>query len=556
MAKPTLKLCMCLCLVLNSIVLICILCIAVLDNQGCSDEDFRKAAVAADSEMCSKIGRDTLKRGGSAVDGAIATLVCTSIIHPQSMGIGGGSIFTIRDKEGKVKIINSRETVPKVFNSNLMSKCSTPSKPFKSEGKYWIGVPGEIRGYAEAHKLFGKLPWASLFEPTIKMAREGFPLPHVLGRFLVVLENSTLPIRKLFVDKDGKLLKEGDTLRFEKLADTLEIIAKEGGEAFYKGEIARNLISDIQEAGGTLSQEDLDSFKVQVLDAWKLPLGDYDMYIPPPPAGGAILSFILNTMRGYNLTPASLEGEQKTLMFQRYVETSKFANGLRRFLRDPRFTPSEPALAASKEEFADRIRAMIHDDRTHDDQYYNVTPSMDSVGTTHVSVLAEDGMAVSVTSTINHIFGSKVFSPKTGIILNNELSDFCGKASSIQAGEQPPSSMSPSILHSKSRKHTMVVGGSGGSMIITGMALTIMNHLWMGKSLKEAISAPVVFVSSANTLSFEPAFDKVVVEKLQSFGNKVEKRNMFFNVINAISKKDGCISAVSDDRKKGKAAGY
>ncbi|KAG5281339.1 hypothetical protein AALO_G00070170 [Alosa alosa] len=555
MAKPTLKFCMCLCLVLNSIVLICILCVAVLNNQGCSDDDFRKAAVAADSDMCSKIGRDTLMRGGSAVDGAIATLICTSIIHPQSMGIGGGSIFTIRDKDGKVKIINSRETVPKVFNSNLMSKCPTSVKPMS--GTDWIGVPGEIRGYAEAHRLYGRLPWASLFEPTIKMAREGFPLPYVLGRFLVVLDkDKTLPIRKLFVDKDGNLLKEGDTLRFEKLADTLEIIAKEGGEAFYKGEIARNLISDIKEAGGSLSQEDFNSFRVQVLDAWKLPLGDYDMYIPPPPAGGAILGFILNTMRGYNLTPASLEGQQKMLTFQRYVETSKFANGLRRFLRDPRFTPPEPALAASKEEFAEKIRAMIHDDRTHDDQYYNVTPSMDAMGTTHVSVLAEDGTAVSVTSTINHIFGSKVFSPKTGIILNNELSDFCGKASSIQAGEQPPSSMSPTILYSKSKNHTMVVGGSGGSMIITGMALTIMNHLWMGKSLKDAISAPVVFVDSKNKLSFEPTFDKVVVEKLKSFGNKVEKREMFFNVINAVSKKDGCITAVSDDRKKGKAAGY
>ncbi|XP_012673199.2 gamma-glutamyltransferase 5a [Clupea harengus] len=555
MAKPTLKLCMCLCLVLNSIVIIGVLCVALLTHQGCSDEDFGKAAVAADSEMCSKIGRDTLRRGGSAVDGAIATLVCTSIIHPQSMGIGGGSIFTIREKDGKVKIINSRETVPKGFNSKLMTMC--PKSFQLMSGNDWIGVPGEIRGYEEAHRRYGRLPWASLFEPTIKMAREGFPLPPVLARFLTVLDkDKTLPVRNLFVDRDGNLLKEGDTLRFEKLADTLEIIAEKGADAFYTGDIARDLISDIQEAGGKLSLEDLSLFSVQVLDAWKVPLGDYDMYIPPPPAGGAVLSFILNTMRGYKPTPASLEGQQKTLTFQRYVETSKFANALRRFLSDPRFRSSKEALAATQEEFAERTRAMIQDSQTHDAQYYNVTPSLDSMGTTHVSVLAEDGMAVSITSTINHIFGSRVFSPKTGIILNNELSDFCGKASSIQAGEQPPSSMSPAILYSKSKKHTMVVGGSGGSMIITGMALTIMNHLWMGKSLKDAISAPVVFVDSKNALNFEPNFDKGVEENLKALGHVVEQRKMFYNVINAVSKKDGCITAVSDERKLGKAAGY
>ncbi|KAL2092468.1 hypothetical protein ACEWY4_012266 [Coilia grayii] len=555
MGKPTLKLCMCLCLVMNCIVLIAVLCVATMTHQGCSEGEFQRAAVAADSEMCSEIGRDTLRRGGSAVDGAIATLVCTSIVHPQSMGIGGGSIFTIREKDGKVKIINSRETVPKVFNTDLMTKC--PASFQLMSGPDWIGVPGEVWGYAEAHRRYGKLPWASLFEPTIRLAREGFPLPPMLARFLVVLEkDKTLPIRKLFVDGNDNLLKEGDKLRFEKLADTLETIANEGAEAFYTGDIAKNLISDIQEAGGTLTMEDLSSFKVQVLDAWKVPLGDYDMYIPPPPAGGAVLSFILNTMRGYQLTPACLEGQQKTLTFQRYVETFKFANGLKRFLRDPRFSSSKEALAATQDEFAKRIRAIISDGQTHDALYYNVTPSVDSMGTTHVSLMDEDGMAVSVTSTINHIFGSKVFSPNTGIILNNELSDFCGKASSIQAGEQPPSSMSPAILYSKSRKHTVVVGGSGGSMITTGMALTIMNHLWMGKSLQDAIAAPVVFVNSKNELSFEPKFDKDVQENLKALGHKEKEQQRFFNVINALSVKDGCITAVSDERKLGKAAGY
>uniref|UniRef100_A0AAY4C300 Gamma-glutamyltransferase 5a n=1 Tax=Denticeps clupeoides TaxID=299321 RepID=A0AAY4C300_9TELE len=337
------------------------------------------------------IFKDILKLGGSAVDSAIAALLCTSVIHPQSMGVGGGSIFTIRDASGKVQIINARETVPKNFNPELLKKCTE-----------WIGVPGEVRAYEEVHRQYGKLPWASLFQPTIKMAREGIPLSPVLARFLYMLQDDkTLQLRKLFTDKNGKLLKEGDTLRFEKLADTLEVIAEKGADAFYTGEIARSLISDIKDAGGILSLEDLNSFEVSVTSAWKVPLGDFDMYIPPPPAGGATLSFILNTMRGYNLSSESLRGKQKTLTFHRYVETCKFANGLKKFLRDPRF--GSERVCEHKTGFAMKMRALISSSQTYGPQHYNVTPYLDSWGTTHLSVLAEDGSAVSVTSTINHM---------------------------------------------------------------------------------------------------------------------------------------------------------
>uniref|UniRef100_A0A8C3ZZ19 Gamma-glutamyltransferase 5a n=1 Tax=Denticeps clupeoides TaxID=299321 RepID=A0A8C3ZZ19_9TELE len=495
---------------------------------------------------------DILKLGGSAVDSAIAALLCTSVIHPQSMGVGGGSIFTIRDASGKVQIINARETVPKNFNPELLKKCT---QSFQSlPGTEWIGVPGEVRAYEEVHRQYGKLPWASLFQPTIKMAREGIPLSPVLARFLYMLQDKTL--QKLFTDKNGKLLKEGDTLRFEKLADTLEVIAEKGADAFYTGEIARSLISDIKDAGGILSLEDLNSFEVSVTSAWKVPLGDFDMYIPPPPAGGATLSFILNTMRGYNLSSESLRGKQKTLTFHRYVETCKFANSLKKFLRDPRFGSEREPLKMTQEGFAMKMRALISSSQTYGPQHYNVTPYLDSWGTTHLSVLAEDGSAVSVTSTINHIFGSRLYSPKTGILLNNELSDFCGKVDQIQAGERPPSSMSPAILFSRSKKDTIVIGGSGGSMITTALALTIMNHLWFGKSLEEAISAPVVFVDSKNALNFEPNFDMEVVQNLKDLGHTVEVRKTFFNVINGISKEGSCIHAVSDARKLGKSAGY
>ncbi|KAM3868397.1 gamma-glutamyltransferase 5a [Diretmus argenteus] len=543
------------CLLLLLCVVATVVCVAVLVRRQCPEEAFPNAAVAADSAKCSEVGRDILQSGGSAVDGAIAALLCTSVINPQSMGIGGGSILTVMDNTGKVKIINSRETVPKAFKPDLLTECP---KTFRFiSGSQWIGVPGEIRGYEQAHRLYGKLPWASLFQPTIKMARDGFPISEIQGRFIPLLdsETETLPLRKLYTDKHGKMLKTGDIVKFEKLADTLEMIANEGAEAFYTGKIAEDLIRDIQEAGGTLTMEDLALYKVRVSDAWAVPLGDYQLHIPPPPAGGVILSLILNIMKGYALDSASLMGEQKTLTYHRYIEACKFANGLRKYIRDPNFTSGGMAKKFTEQSFADHIRSLISSDKSHDPQYYNITPSyLDTIGTTHVSVLAEDGTAVSATSTINHIFGSRVLSPSTGIILNNELSDFCGRIDPINAGEQPPSSMAPVVLMSKSK--TLVIGASGGRMITAGVTSTLMNHLWFGKSLEDAIAAPVVAVNSKNLVKFEPTFDKAVVEALKALGHTQENGTYFYNVVNTVEKEGGCIHAVSDARKLGKAAGY
>ncbi|XP_022052608.2 gamma-glutamyltransferase 5a [Acanthochromis polyacanthus] len=552
MARSKAKLYTCCALLLICFVSI-IVCIAVFTRRKCPGGTFSHAAVATDSKKCSEIGRDILQRGGSAVDGAIAALLCTSVMNPQSMGIGGGSIFTVMDGSGKVKIINSRETAPAKIKPDLLESCP---KTFQlMSGSQWIGVPGEIRGYEEAHRLYGKLPWASLFQPTIKLAREGFPVPPVQGRYIPHTDtNETQQLRKLFSDDSGNLLKVGDIVKFEKLADTLEFIANHGADGFYSGRIAEDLIRDIQDAGGSLTLQDLASYRVTVTDAWAVPLGEYQMYIPPPPAGGIILSLVLNIMKGYDLNLTSLTGEQKALTYHRYVEAFKFANGLKKHIRDPKFSSEEMAKKFTKDSFANHIRSLISNDKTHDPQYYNITPYLDTLGTSHLSVLAEDGSAVSVTSTINHIFGSKVFSPSTGVILNNELYDFCGKAAVILPGEQPPSSMSPAVL--KSQLKTLVIGSTGGGMITTGMASTLMNHLWFGKSLKEAIAAPVVYVDSESAVYFEPGFDKDVIEALKALGHNHQTGKKFYNVVNAVEKEDGCICAVSDTRKMGEAAGY
>lgn len=536
------------------------MCISSLVDDGCPGGSFKHAAVAADSRICSEIGRNILQEGGSAVDGAIAALLCTSVVNPQSMGIGGGSIITIRDQAGKVKVYNFRETVPKSFKTHLLRDCPTSFR--LSTGSQWIGIPGELRGYEVIHREYGKLPWDKLFEPAIRLAREGIPLPLFLENMLkhpIVksnVENSSLC--QILCKNNKTVLSNGDTLKFPKYADTLEIIAKDGADAFYTGKIGQDLIKDIKAEGGSLTMEDLQSFQVQVQDAWKVPLGHAQMFIAPPPAGGALLAFILKLMTEFNLTPKSLDDDQRIRTYHYYVEAAKFANGQKRSICDPHFTSCKSAAHLIDPSFINHIKKRISSNRTHENSYYNVMPSSDHMGTTHVSILDKDGLAVSATSTINELFGAAVYSPQTGIILNNELADFCRRAGTVTAGEQPPSSMTPVIVETKSGG-LLVIGGSGGSMITTGVALSVMNRLWLGMSLKDAIAAPVVFVDSNNVLKFEPDFYKKyqsVVDGLRALGHKVAPWNFFFNVINAVEKENGCIAAVSDERKKGMPAGY
>ncbi|KAL6096945.1 ggt5 [Pungitius sinensis] len=555
--KPWVVCCVVSAGLISAVALVC-LCIFSMGHRTCPGGAFTHAAVAADSLRCSEVGRSMLQQGGSAVDGAIAALLCTSVVNPQSMGIGGGSILTIRTRKGHVKVYNFRETVPKTFKKNLLNDCTTTFG--LTTGSQWIGVPGELRGYEAVHKQYGKLPWSKLFEPTIKLAKEGIPLPAFLGnllQFSIVknhVEKSSLC--EVLCNKNKTVLSTGDILKFPKLAETMQTIAAEGADAFYTGRIGRDLIQDIEAAGGTLKREDLQSFQVRVEDAWTVPIGDAKMYVPPPPAGGPLLAFILRLMKGFPLSPNSLVGDEKILTYHRYIEAAKFTNGQKSSISDPVFNDIKSADHLNDASFINRIRDMILSNGSHNDSYYsNAKPSRDHVGTTHVSVLDEDGLAVSVTSTINQLFGGGIYSPRTGVILNNELSDFCGRASTVQAGEQPPSSMIPVILESKSGG-LLVIGGSGGSMITSAVAMSMMNRLWLGMSLKDAIAAPIVFVESSNSVNYEPGFDKSVIGDLARFGHRSGTWPYFFNVVNAVEKENGCIVAVSDSRKNGMSAGY
>ncbi|XP_057603223.1 glutathione hydrolase 5 proenzyme isoform X2 [Hippopotamus amphibius kiboko] len=545
---------------------------------GCGPQAFAHAAVAADSKICSDIGRAVLQQQGSPVDAAIAALVCTGVVNPQSMGLGGGVIFTI-------------------YNATT--------------GAQWIAVPGELRGYAEAHRRHGRLPWARLFTPTIALLRGDLRVPHVLSLFLhsSLLRPSLYAssLRQLFFNGTDPLRPQ-DPLQWPALAATLETVAAEGAEALYTGRLGRMLLEDIAKEGSQLTAQDLASFRPEVVDALALPLGDYTLYSPPPPAGGALLSLVLNVLKGFNFSAESVARPEGSVnLYHHLVETLKFAGGQRWRLWDPRSHPEVQNTSQDLlgEALAQHIRQQIDARGDHQPSHYSLTGTWSHrMGTAHVSVLGEDGSAVAATSTINTPFGAMVYSPRTGILLNNELLDLCwrhprgsgaapppgehgaprerraggqdgtrGQGAALGGapawkqgctdtlwppvpGERPPSSMVPSVLVSAAQGSTLVIGGAGGELIVPAVAQAIVNKLWLGFDLQAAIAAPILHVDSKGRVEYEPSFSQEVQKGLQERGQSQTERPFFLNVVQAVSQDGACVYAAADPRKGGEPSGY
>ncbi|XP_077149722.1 glutathione hydrolase 5 proenzyme [Ranitomeya variabilis] len=521
-------------------------------------EGFLNGAVAADSEICSNIGRDILKQGGSAVDGAIAALLCTSVINPQSMGLGGGVIFTIYDATTRnVEVINARETVPREITPNLMDQCA--DKTFLKTGPQWIGVPGELRGYEAAHRRYGRLPWKALFQPTIKLVTDGIKVSNVVVKFISftskqIRNNSLCQL----LCKDTGVINAGDSVNFTQLAQTLQTLADEGADSFYSGFIAKKMVEDLQHQGSSLTLEDFRNYKVQIVRPLNVTLKDYKLYTPPAPAGGGVLSFILNVLEGYHFDQSAMSKvPDQITTYHRIAEAWKFANGHRDKLTNPETSANMQKFISKP--YGDKIRSKIDDYGDHDFRFYNMSEVINSetFGTTHLSVISKDGSSVSVTSSINQIFGSMIYSPSTGIIFNNQLADFCNiHMVSLKEGMQPPSSMTPTILLSKDHSSQLVIGGSGGLRIVGATAQAIMNKLWFGYNMTEAISAPVFHVQVDNSLDFDQSFSPAIKKGLQNRRHNISESLFRLNVVQGIYQEKGCLFPYSDTRKSGKAAGY
>ncbi|CAF1307416.1 unnamed protein product, partial [Didymodactylos carnosus] len=415
------------------------------------------AAVAVDNAECSTIGKNILQKKGTTVDAALAAAICNGVMHGHSMGIGG---------------------------------------PLA------IGVPGELKAYKVAYERFGgNVTWKELFEPTIKLCRDGYTVSKAHAKAIDDQKNMILKdpqLRELFLKNPvtNELYKEGDKIKRIKFADTLQLLADRGPSGvndFYNGDIADKIVKELRD------KADLQTYEVDVEEAIQIKLNDtLTGFTTAAPSSGPILAFILNILKGYSVHHDELnKTDAAALFYHRVIEAFKFAYAKRSELADPKYTN------ISETNFTSCI--YLSDSKTFSYEHYGGS-WLDKIkqGTAHLSVIGPDGDGVGLTSTVNLYFGSKVVGSETGIIYNNEMDDFSSpnstnsfgipssEANFIEPGKRPVSSMSPLIILDQNYRIQQVLGASGGTKITTTVAQVMMKNLWFNQNIKDAIDAPRV----------------------------------------------------------------
>jgi len=542
--------------------------------------NFSKAAVSVDGEPCAKIGTDVLREGGTAVDATIAALFCNGVYNSQSMGLGGGFLMTIYIKDSNTGYtLDAREKAPLAATEDMFEGDSSASQ----RGPLSVAVPGEVHGYWQAKTRFGNpaISWSRLVKPTVDMCRTtGIHVSWTHAKTLRDNELTDPKMREVFINPEtDRPWVEGDVYYRPVFADTLEKLAEAGdrGEeslGFYKGEVGKDLVHDLKEMGGIITEEDFLQYTADWVDPVQVTLKNKGMtlYSVPPPGSGAIMAYILNILDLYNIQPA----DNIPLLYHRITEAFKWAYALRTELgdpSDPEITDFVNQLVAnmSSESWASDRWNKIDDDVTSNNasHYGAVFYTPNDHGTAHVSVLAENGDAVSTTSTINLYFGSLLMSGRTGIIYNDEMDDFSAPNITnyfgvppsphnfIKGGKRPLSSMSPGILVDEAGNVRLVVGAAGGTKITTATAMTIIRNLWLNQDIKQSIDARRIHHQLAPMqVSYEPEFPQNILTDLESKGHVVELVDAFGSVVNGIAVENGRVYANADFRKAGGVDGY
>jgi gamma-glutamyltranspeptidase/glutathione hydrolase len=460
--------------------------------------------VVTAQHIASQVGVDVLKKGGNAIDAAVAVGYALAVVYPAAGNLGGGGFMTIQLADGRKTFIDFREKAPLAATANMyLDKDGNVIKGASTSGHLAAGVPGTVAGMEYALAKYGTKKRGELIAPSISLAEKGFVLEQGdvdLLRTATAGFRADAPTAAIFLDK-GEPYKVGARLVQKDLANTLREIAKHGNDGFYKGRVGAAIVASSQGGKGIITQADLDQYKPRELAPIECDYrGFHVVSAPPPSSGGVVICEILNVLEGYPLHDMGFRSAQAVhyqieAMRHAYVDRNSY-------LGDPDFVKN-PIDHLLDRNYAAKLRAAIAPDKAgvSKDLKPGVPPHEGS-NTTHYSIIDKDGNAVSVTYTLNDWFGAQVTAAGTGVLMNDEMDDFTVKAgvpnlyglvqgeqNRIEPGKRPLSSMSPTIV-SKDGKPVLVVGTPGGSRIITAVLHTIINVIDYDMNIQEAVDAP------------------------------------------------------------------
>jgi gamma-glutamyltranspeptidase/glutathione hydrolase len=528
-----------------------------------------RGMVVSQNAVASEVGAEILRRGGNATDAAVATAFALAVTLPRAGNIGGDGFMTIYDARSRqVRVIDFRSVAPAAATLARYVDAEGKETQAASQGYIAPAVPGTVAGLELAHRRFGRLPWRRVVEPAVRLAREGVILSHdeafVFGWGRERLATSDAA-RRTFYKPDGGLYRAGERLRQPDLAWSLDQIARGGAQAFYRGEIARRIDTDMRRRGGLITARDLAAYR----PVERAPLvGTYRGHTvyttPPASAGGATLINMLNILEHFDLRQ---HGAGSSAALHIMAEAMKLGYVDRyRILGDTDFVRAPVAGFISKAYAAERAR-LISPDRARPASELGVGDPwrFESPSTTHFSVADAEGNAVSTTYTLGSDFGSGVMVEGTGILLNNQMNNFSheqairaatrGEApplNALQPGKRMLSTMMPTIVFREGRPW-LITGTPGGSTIIDTVLQIIVNAVDFRLNVEEATHQPRIFQDAGDSLRVEPNFNPDTVAALRARGHRITSDETMGSA-QSIMIQDGLFLGAADPRRPGARA--